>query len=387
TLVVKVAPPLRNCTGEVYLSGCNNSFHESETERELYTYYTRVELAERALLSFAWEIPMMSAKLLPVLVLLCSVCVITARHNRMCTYMRSTMESSQYYAQGSYSSSYSCGFLWLSRCYRTRYSSSLRYRSRMVYRQHFACCSGYHDFGRECLPACTNCSESHSCIAPDFCACPENWSGEGCTEPPQNVTLTATGHDKLEITWSPPPPEFSPTLYVVICQDETYHVDPSSELVLELDSLMTYTAYNCCVAANTATGPSRISCATQITLETAPGDEPQNVIVNTLNSTAVHIQWSPPFTPNGIIIFYTVYIDGSPVLNISATNGTQDSTIGDFLPNQRLDVRLSASTEVGEGPLTVTHSVTTHESGTIVTCMLEVTPAALVILTRELTVV
>ena len=119
----------------------------------------------------------------------------------------------------------------------------------------------------------------------------------------------------------------------------------------------------------------------------APGDEPQNVIVNTLNSTAIHIQWSPPFTPNGIIIFYTVYIDGSPVLNISATNGTQDSTIGDFLPNQRLDVRLSASTEVGEGPLTVTHSVTTHESGTIVTCMLEVTPAALVILTRELTVV
>ena len=175
---------------------------------------------------------MMSAKLLPVLVLLCSVCVITARHNRqvlacrltvidkfhcsMCTYMRSTMESSQYYAQTTYSSSYDCGFLWLSRCYRydfvmcelththpltysqlkqqcvqqllyqsyysvqiigtfkltaktmastctaqhnffniclssTRYSSSLRYRSRMVYHQHFACCSGYHDFGGECL--------------------------------------------------------------------------------------------------------------------------------------------------------------------------------------------------------------------------------------------
>ena len=104
--------------------------------------------------------------------------------------------------------------------------------------------------------------------------------------------------------------------------------------------------------------------------------------VNTLNSTAIHIQWSPPFTHNGIIIFYTIYIDGISVLNISATNGTQDSTIGDFLPNQRLDVHLSASTKVGEGPLTVTQSVTTNESG-----MPEKTPAALVILTRELAVV
>ena len=87
------------------------------------------------------------------------------------------------------------------------------------------------------------------------------------SEPPQNVTLNATGADKLEISWSPPP-ELAVTLYIVIFQDETYHVDPSSDLVMDLDSLNTYTAYTCCVAANTASGASRIACVTKTHQET-----------------------------------------------------------------------------------------------------------------------
>ena len=87
------------------------------------------------------------------------------------------------------------------------------------------------------------------------------------SEPPQNVTLTATGHDELKFHWSPPP-EFAATLYVVFFQEETYHISPPTNLVMELDSLMPYTAYTCCVAANTTFGPSSIVCATQTTLET-----------------------------------------------------------------------------------------------------------------------
>ena len=87
------------------------------------------------------------------------------------------------------------------------------------------------------------------------------------SEPPQNVTLAASGHDRLEIRWSPPP-ELAVTLYVVIFQDETFHVNPTTDLVKELDSLMAFTTYNCCVAANTLSGPSRMACATQTTLET-----------------------------------------------------------------------------------------------------------------------
>jgi hypothetical protein len=51
---------------------------------------------------------------------------------------------------------------------------------------------------------CTECAESHLCLAPYTCVCPTDWSGNDCTELPQNVTLTATGSDSLEFRWEPP---------------------------------------------------------------------------------------------------------------------------------------------------------------------------------------
>ena len=95
----------------------------------------------------------------------------------------------------------------------------------------------------------------------------------------------------------------------------------------------------------------------------APADVPVKVIVQILSSTAIYIQWDPPLTPNVIIILYTVYINGSLLLNVNATSGTQNISLDGFSPYQIVNVSLSASTEVGEGPLTNTQSVTTHESG------------------------
>ena len=95
----------------------------------------------------------------------------------------------------------------------------------------------------------------------------------------------------------------------------------------------------------------------------APGDAPVDTSVTTLNSTAIHIQWDHPLTSNGIIIFYTIYINGVPLLNITATSDTQNTSVGGFTPYQTVNVRISASTEAGEGPLTVVHTVTTHETG------------------------
>ena len=85
-------------------------------------------------------------------------------------------------------------------------------------------------------------------------------------EPPQNVALTATGPDKLEISWSPPPGSRA-TLYIVIFEGVTHPVQPSRNLVMELDSLTTFTRYTCCVAAKTRSGASRMACDTQTTLE------------------------------------------------------------------------------------------------------------------------
>ena len=86
----------------------------------------------------------------------------------------------------------------------------------------------------------------------------------------------------------------------------------------------------------------------------------RNVILSTLNSTAVHIQWDPPLTPNGIIIHYTVYINDIQLRNV---HGTQSTSVGGFSPDQTVIVRVSASTTAGEGPLIAPLSVTTHETG------------------------
>ena len=86
--------------------------------------------------------------------------------------------------------------------------------------------------------------------------------------PPQNATLTATGPTSLQFSWNPPVQEhweFNTTQYIVLFENTTYTVDPSSNLTIKLDALIPFTKYNCCVAANTTSGPSRLACATKTT--------------------------------------------------------------------------------------------------------------------------
>lgn len=85
--------------------------------------------------------------------------------------------------------------------------------------------------------------------------------------------------------------------------------------------------------------------------------------MSVVNSTAIKIGWSPPENPNGIIIYYTIYINGIPTLNISATVGRQSAVMEGLSPYQQVNVSLSASTSAGEGPVSLQETVTTHETG------------------------
>ena len=63
------------------------------------------------------------------------------------------------------------------------------------------------------------------------------------------MNLIATGSDKLQMSWEPPPQSildgFNTTLYIVAIENRTHHVDPLlSNLTVELDSLTPYTTYN-----------------------------------------------------------------------------------------------------------------------------------------------
>ena len=78
-----------------------------------------------------------------------------------------------------------------------------------------------------------------------------------------------------------------------------------------------------------------------------PGTPPDNVQVTPQDSSSVVVSWQEPAEPNGRITHYTVYVNGSGAM----TSGpVLTYTISTLLPAQLVRVRVSASTQAGEGP-------------------------------------
>lgn len=98
-------------------------------------------------------------------------------------------------------------------------------------------------------------------------------------------------------------------------------------------------------------------------LYVVPMDPPISITVSVVNSTAIEVEWSPPETPNGIIIYYTIYINAIPTLNISAMVGNQSAVMEGLSPYQQVNVSISASNSAGEGPVSSQETVTTLETG------------------------
>ena len=92
-----------------------------------------------------------------------------------------------------------------------------------------------------------------------------------------------------------------------------------------------------------------VNCQSPLHFTLAPGTPPENVQVTAQDSSSVVVSWQEPAEPNGRITHYTVYVnssaDGSrtigPVLTL---------TISGLSPAQLVRVRVSASTQAGEGP-------------------------------------
>ena len=92
---------------------------------------------------------------------------------------------------------------------------------------------------------------------------------------------------------------------------------------------------------------------------------PQNVTVNNHSAYAVFIEWEPPLAPNGIITLYTIYTNYN--------NGTSDQfslnsmersyKLSGLSPHQLIGISISASTIVGEGPLSPVISERTSQAG------------------------
>ena len=101
-------------------------------------------------------------------------------------------------------------------------------------------------------------------------------------------------------------------------------------------------------------------------ISVVPGDAPQNLTARNQSIYAILIEWQSPTIPNGIITLYTIYADYNNGSNETTfmTNSTERSFILDGLtPYQLIGVNMSASTIIGEGPVTMKIYERTSQSG------------------------
>ena len=100
---------------------------------------------------------------------------------------------------------------------------------------------------------------------------------------------------------------------------------------------------------------------------TVPADPPTILQVSTNNATSVNLSWSPPLTPYGIIVSYTILVelsDGNTTttITVNAALGT-GYTVEELLPYSYYNLSVAASTRIGMGPYSdVTTTMTPQDS-------------------------
>ena len=80
-----------------------------------------------------------------------------------------------------------------------------------------------------------------------------------------------------------------------------------------------------------------------------PSDSPQNITAINTEKSMIVMKWDPPLMPNGPIIHYTLYMNFSSSSQIITVPGTQHGHC--LIGNLLVSLQISASTAVGEGPV------------------------------------
>ena len=100
---------------------------------------------------------------------------------------------------------------------------------------------------------------------------------------------------------------------------------------------------------------------TYYTFFTVPGSAPLRIGKTSSTTSSITLSWSPPVASHGVITHYTLYVGYNNVSNFN-TNSTENIyTISPLSPYQTVSVRISASTSVGEGPLSMSVDFTSDE--------------------------
>ncbi|XP_013931748.1 PREDICTED: phosphatidylinositol phosphatase PTPRQ [Thamnophis sirtalis] len=170
--------------------------------------------------------------------------------------------------------------------------------------------------------------------------------------PPQNITYRNMSSSVIELSYFPPSVPNgiikTYTIYLREMNGSEVRVINTTHLSLIITGLKKYTKYLAEVSSSTVKGQGPRSAPLDIiTDEDAPSSPPRLLTVKQLSDAIVVLSWQPPLEPNGIILYYTVYIWDIMSRNINASELSLELT--DLEYNKKYSVYVTASTRFGDG--------------------------------------
>ncbi|XP_068132972.1 phosphatidylinositol phosphatase PTPRQ isoform X2 [Hyperolius riggenbachi] len=170
--------------------------------------------------------------------------------------------------------------------------------------------------------------------------------------PPENITYRNISSTEIVVSYSPPSIpngiiKFY-TVYITWLNGTVERATDTSKLSLSIAGLRKYTTYILIVSASTVKGEGVQSEPENITTEEdAPTSSPRFLGIKQ-SSTIVKLSWQPPLEPNGIILFYTVYIWDEISNKTINVEGTSVNFL-DLESNHEYSAYVTSSTRFGDG--------------------------------------
>uniref|UniRef100_A0A8D0PDV3 Phosphatidylinositol phosphatase PTPRQ n=1 Tax=Sus scrofa TaxID=9823 RepID=A0A8D0PDV3_PIG len=170
---------------------------------------------------------------------------------------------------------------------------------------------------------------------------------------PENITYRNISSGEIELSFLPPN---SPngiiqkyTIYLKKSDGNEERTINTSSLTQSIKGLKKYTQYMIEVSASTLSGEGVRSLPISVlTEEDAPDSPPQDFSVKQLSGVMVKLSWQPPLEPNGIILYYTVYVwDVSSLKTVNVTETSLELSDLDY--DTEYSAYVTASTRFGDG--------------------------------------
>ncbi|KFP41933.1 Phosphatidylinositol phosphatase PTPRQ, partial [Chlamydotis macqueenii] len=167
---------------------------------------------------------------------------------------------------------------------------------------------------------------------------------------PENITYRNISSTEIELSFFPPsiPNGIiqTYTIYLKRTNGTEQRIINTTLLTLHLKK---YTEYTIEVSASTTVGEGLRSSPLHIlTDEDAPSSPAESLSVKQLSGVTMKLSWKPPLEPNGIILYYTVYV-WNKILKRSVNVTETSLQFTDLENNYEYSAYLTASTRFGDG--------------------------------------